>query len=74
MTVLGGVAPWESVAAAGVTAVTAAVVTVWQGSKTRTTNTREHGDTNRNLLDLHHKVDQVVDKLDEHIREHRDGL
>ena len=68
---LAAVAAWESVVAAAVTAATAAGVAIWQGSKTRQTNSQEHGDTTRNLLDLHHKVDQVVDKLDEHVKEHR---
>jgi hypothetical protein len=71
---LAAVAAWESVAAAAVTALTAAGVAIWQGSKTRQTNSQEHGDTTRHLLDLHHKVDRVVDKLDEHIQEHRHDL
>ena len=69
---IGVAAAWESVVAAAVTAGTAAAVAIWQGVKTRQRNTAEHGDTTGHLLDLHHKVDRVTDKLDEHIAEHRE--
>ena len=67
----GTVAAWETFASAVVTAVASVLVVIWQGRKTRNRNTFEHLDTTRNLLDLHHKVDRVSDKLDEHIKEHR---
>ena len=67
-------AAWESVVAAAVTAITAAGVAIWQGNKTRQTNSQEHGNTTQHLLELHHKVDRVVDKLDEHTKDHRHDL
>ena len=62
----GQVAAWETFAGMAFTALVAAAVTVWQGRKTRHTNTREHGNTEQHLLDLHHKVDKVNGKVDRH--------
>ena len=64
MTVLAEVAPWETFAAAMVTALIAATAAWWQGRKTRAQNTEQHAqgrdlqtDVRDRLLDLHGKVD-----------------
>lgn len=63
---MSALAPWETFAAAAVTGLSAVIVAVWQGRKTRAVNTSEHEDTKHHLLGLHRKVDHVRDRVEEH--------
>jgi hypothetical protein len=70
--VIATAAPWESVVAALVTAGVAAGVAVWQGSKTRSTNSADHADVKDQLLGLHSKVDRVGETLEQHLKDHHE--
>jgi hypothetical protein len=69
---IAAAAAWESVVAAAVTASAAVGVAIWQGTKTRNTNSADHADVKDQLLGLHSKVDRVGETLEQHLKDHHE--